>query len=320
MRKGQHPESSPSRIPQGLRRLLDLLRSTRAEYERDQARYFAVAMVYYAFISLEPLLLLVAVLMLRSPRVAAVIEEHILRFVETNFGNDLALTVDQRLDSLQQISVIATFLSLAGLLVGASVLFHDLRVSFQNIWKHQEPRESGPLPLAYVKRTFREHVFAFAMMGTAGLLLIGAFALFAAVQWLSGLFGNAAIAHNPTGSIFALLGSFIVFTLTFALLFKFLPPVQLRWRHVWLAAVLCATAWVVSTETLALYGAYFGSLTLPGALGALLAMTVWLNLVSQVVFYGAELCKVVASRERQSDATPASRRERRVGEPRRRTG
>jgi len=137
------------------------------------------------------------------------------------------------------------------------------------------------------------------MMATAGLLLIAAFALFAAVQWLSGLFGNAAIAHNPTGSIFALLGSFIVFTLTFAFLFKFLPPVQLRWRHVWLAAVLCATAWIVSTEILALYGAYFGSLSLPGALGALLAMTVWLNLVSQVVFYGAELCKVVASRDRQ---------------------
>src|SRR5262245_4682538 len=120
------------------------------------------------------------------------------------------------------------------------------------------------------------------------------------LQWLTGLFGKATITHKPTDSIFALLGSFIVFTATFALLFKFLPPVQLRWRHVWLAAVLCATAWIVSTEMLALYGAYFGSLTIPGVLGALLAMTVWLNLVSQVVFYGAELCKVIARREGQS--------------------
>src|SRR5262249_50644949 len=149
--------------------------------------------------------------------------------------------------------------------------------------------------------------------------------------WLSGIFGNAAIAHNTIGSIFALLSAFIVFTLTFALLFKFLPPVRLRWRHVWLAAVLCATAWIVSTELLALYGAYFGSLTVPGALGALLAITVWLNLVSQVVFYGAELCKVVASREGQvvrgrdfmqpsEDATRGTRAERRNSEPRRRAG
>src|SRR5262245_30804343 len=334
MQKGQHTQSAPSRIRQRLRRLLDLLRSTRAEYQRDQARYFAVAMVYYAFISLEPMLFLLVAslgLMLHSPRFAAVAEQHILRFVNTNFANDLAVVIDQRLERLQQISVVATVISLVGLLAGASVLFHELRVSFQNIWKHQEPTESGPLPLVYVKRTFREHVFAFAMMGMAGMLVIGAFALFAAVQWLSGIFGNAAIAHNAIGSIIALLGSFIVFTITFALLFKFLPPVQLRWRHVWLAAVLCATAWIVSTELLALYGAYFGSLTVPGALGSLLAITVWLNLVSQVVFYGAELCKVVAGREGQfvrgrdfmqpsDDPTSARRIEGRVGEPRRRAG
>src|SRR5215468_1113008 len=100
MEKGQHPESSPSGIRQRLRRFIGLLRSTRAEYQRDQARYFAVAMVYYAFISLEPLLFLAVTslgLMLRSPRFAAVTEQQILGFIETNFGNDLALTINQRL-------------------------------------------------------------------------------------------------------------------------------------------------------------------------------------------------------------------------------
>src|SRR5262245_9385033 len=319
MKKGRYSSRWLWSARRRMRRFVDLLRSTRAEYQRDQARYFAVAMVYYAFISLEPLLFLAVTslgLMLRSPRFAAVAEQQILGYVETNFGHDLALTINQRLDSLQEISVIATILSLAGLMAGASVLFHELRVSFQNIWKHQEPTESGPRPVVYVKRRVREHVLAFALMGTAGLLLIVAFALFAAVQWLSGLFGNAATSHNPKGAIVALLGAFIVFTLTFALLFKFLPPVHLRWRHVLLAAVLCAGAWIVSTETLALYGAYFGSLSIPGAFGGLLAITVWLNLVSQMVFYGAELCKVVASR----DGRFGSRGEPRVGEPRRRTG
>ena len=99
----------------------------------------------------------------------------------------------------------------------------------------------------------------------------------------------------------------------------------------WFAAALCALGWIVSTELLALYGAYFGDITVPGMLGALLATTVWLNLVSQVVFYGAELCKVSASRDRSfgrsrnpkrpSDhATPARRVERHIGELRRRTG
>src|SRR5262249_6150487 len=120
-----------------VRRLVDLLRSTRAEYERDQARYFAVAMVYYAFVSLEPMLcLLVALLglMLRSSRFAAVEAQHVLRVIENSFGHDLALAIDQRLDSLQQVSLFAALVSLAGLMAGAAVLFHELRVSFQTIW------------------------------------------------------------------------------------------------------------------------------------------------------------------------------------------
>ena len=73
MKKGQYLIWSPFRISERLRGLFDLLRSTRAEYQRDQARYFAVAMVYYAFISLEPMLFLVVAslgLMLHSPRFA----------------------------------------------------------------------------------------------------------------------------------------------------------------------------------------------------------------------------------------------------------
>ena len=33
-----------------------------------------------------------------------------------------------------------------------------------------------------------------------------------------------------------------------------------------------------------------------GALGAMLAVMLWMNIVSQVLFFGAELCKVVAAK------------------------
>jgi len=40
--------------------------------------------------------------------------------------------------------------------------------------------------------------------------------------------------------------------ITFASMFKCLPPVRMRWRDVWLAALLCAVSWVVASELLAL--------------------------------------------------------------------
>jgi membrane protein len=316
-----------------VRRFLVLLRSAWVEYERDHARYFAVAMVYYALVSLVPMLLLVLAalgLLLRFSTFAASAEQQLLLVIEDSFGTQLGTTIEQLLDRLQQESVVATFISLAGLLLTASVLFKHLRLSFRAIWRYQPPLVSGSARVV-ARTTFLEQVKAFAMMAVAGMLLLVALGLFAAVQRLSGLFGEAPLG-DATGWLLALAGALVIVTFTFALLFKFLPPVPLAWRHVWLAAVLCAAAWIITAEMLALYGAYFaGSASAAGAVGGLLAIMVWMNTVSQALFYGAELCKVVASRdgyvpldsrsiERPEGASPAPPVDRRVSQPRRRAG
>ena len=332
-RQGGPPAQISERISQRGRRFFALLRSAWVEYERDHARYFAVAMVYYALVSLVPMLLLLMAglgLLLRFSDFAASAEQQVLLVVETRFGGELRATIEQLLDRLQQESVVATLVSLAGLLLTASVLLKQLRLTFRAIWKYQPPLVSGSA-LTVVRMTFLEQVMAFAMMATGGVLLLVALALFAAVQWLSGLFGNAPLLRDATSWLLALATPLAVFTLTFALLFKFLPPVRLPWRHVWLASVLCAAAWIIAAEILALYGARFGTFSAYGVIGGLLAIMLWMNLVSQVLFYGAELCKVVAWREghggsgrnaaeRPGRASPALPVERRANEPRRRAG
>ncbi len=283
---------------QRVRGLWTLLRSAWVEYERDHARFFAAAMIFYAFLSLEPiLLLLMATLgfLLSHYAFASGVEQRVLGFVDETFGSDLSQVIEKGLDSLQHGSVLAILVGLGGVVVAASVLFHELRESFDGIWK--QPVDVSLSPTRIAKRTLLEHVVAFAIMVVAGMLLMAAIGLFAAVQWLSGLFGNATVFHSVVGSIVAAVGSMLVLTLTFALVFKFLPPVRMLWRHVWLAAILCALAWLITSEILALVGAYFGRLSAPGVIGALLAFTLWLNLVTQMLFFGAELCKVVASRD-----------------------
>ena len=329
MEQGHH-ESPPSRLTQRVRQFLSLLQSAKDEYDRDHARYFAVAMIYYALVSLEPLLLLLiaGLGLLHGSAYAAAAEQQVLRSVEGRFGPELTQMLSTRLDWLQQESTLVTLLSLVGLMVTGSVLFHQLRLSFRSIWKQKPSRV--PLPLVVLGKTFTEQGIAFAMMGSAGLLLLAALGLFAAVQWFSGLFGNTP-TFKGVASILALTGPLLVFTLTFALAFKFLPPVRLHWRHVLPASILCAAVWIVTAEILALYSAYFGRLSTIGVIGAILALTLWMNLVSQVMFFGAEMCKVLAVRDglvvRSKDAieapTDAERKpfvERRVGEPRRRAG
>jgi membrane protein len=280
------------------RALFDLLRTTWAEYERDYAGFLASAMIYYALVSLVPLILLllsVLGLLLRFSDVAAAAEIRLLGVVANKFGNELPVTIGRLLDQLQQGSIIASGISLVGLLVTGSALFKKLRLSFRAIWKYEPPLVSGSVRTV-VRMTLLEQVKSFLLVLVAGLLLVGSLALVAIIQWLTGLFSHVPMAADTTAWLLALPIPVIIVTLTFALLFKLLPPVRLQWRDVSLAAVLCAGAWFIAAEILALYVLYFGTtLGTYGAIGGLLIAMFWMNIVSQSLFYGAELCKVMAS-------------------------
>ena len=277
------------------------------EYERDRARYLAVAMVYYALVSLVPLLLLMLAglgLLLRFSTIAADARGQVLAGIDANLGPELALTIKRLLTSLQQESIIATVISLAGVLLTASVLFKHLRLSFRAIWKHEPPLVSGPVRTV-VLATILERLIAFVMVLGGGGLLLAAFVLIAAAGWLHRLLGSPLLLGQLTPWLLGALSSFVFAAIAFAALFKILPPVAMRWRDLWLATLLCALAWVVAGELLALYATFFGdSLGAYGALGAMLAFMLWMNIVSQVLFFGAELCKVVSTRA-TAGAVPA---------------
>ena len=124
------------------RAFIGLLRTAWRQYELDHAGYFASAMVYYALVSLVPLLLLLLAvlgLLLRYSELAAAAEQQVLRTIESSVGTSLAATIEQSLAQLEEESLLATAVGLAGLLLTASVLFRQLRLSFRAIWGYAPP-------------------------------------------------------------------------------------------------------------------------------------------------------------------------------------
>jgi len=181
--------------------------------------------------------------------------------------------------------------SVLALLITGSTLFRHLRLSFRALWKHEPPLAARSVRVA-IRETLQEQAMAFLMLLTAGALLTLTLGLIAVVHWLSGFFSELPRFCDTAGWLLALPVPLILATLTFALLFRFLPPVPLTWRHVRLASVLCGVAWIVGADLLALYVS-FGESSPYGAIGAVLAVMLWMNFMSQVLFYGAEVCKVV---------------------------
>jgi membrane protein len=283
-----------------MRRFVALLREAWTEYERDYARYYAVAVVYYALVSLVPLLLLLLAtlgLVLHLSTSAAEAEQAILETVGASLGPELRMTLEEFLQRLRHDSAVVTFISLSGLLLAASVLFKHLRLTFRAVWRKDPPLASPTLFVA-LRATLMERAIAFLMVLGGGALLLASFVILAAVQWAATLASSLPMLGTQVAFLLALPAPVLIASATFALFFKVLPPVSLAWRHVWLASVICGVAWVIGAEALTLYGSFLGKHGTPyGALGAVLVVMLWMNLISQMLFIGAELCKTVYLRQ-----------------------
>ncbi len=274
-----------------------MLRAAWVEYERDRGRYLAAAMAYYAFVSLVPLLLLllsVIGLLLRFSEGAAEVERRLLEQIALRFGSEIHGTIESLLDTLQKESLGATVLAVAGLLLTASVLFRHLRMSFRAIWKRDPPLIAGRVG-SVVRETILERALSFVMVLGGGALLLAALTLIAVSQWIVRAVGGLPLLGSAVEQVLPPAGSVLLAAITFAILYKVLPPVRLGWNDIWLAVLVSTIAWVVAAEILALYGLYLGSApSASGAFGGLLVLMLWMNVVFQMLFFGAELCKVVA--------------------------
>jgi len=296
---------SASRARTHLKATLSLLRAAWQEFERDHARYLATAMVYYALVSLVPLLLLMLALLgllLRFSDVARNAEQQLRSVIDASVGTSVGTTIEQLLQQLQRESIVTGIVSVVALMLTASALFRHLRLSFRAMWKYTPPLVAGGLRVT-LRATVAQWVAAYLMVLAGGLTLVVALALITITQWLSGLLTRLPLFELIPAWVIALPSSMILVGLTLFLLFKYLPPRPLPWRHVWLATTLCTLVWIIAAELLTLFGVFFRrSPSTLGAFGALLALMLWCNAVSQLLFYGAEVCKVSYARESSGDS------------------
>ncbi len=280
-----------------IKRYAALLREAWFEYQRDRARYLAVAMIYYAGVSLIPLLVLVLSglgLLVRFWPNGVAAERDVHQAIEGYIGPDGLAAAQSLLEVLRQESYIAMFVGLVGIAFTSAKLFKQLRHAFRAIW-HYEPVLTSGSVRTVVRTTILEQVTAFLMLLGGGGLLLAAFVLVASTRWLNDrvfdVLGGVPMLSRTVGYLITAAGGLALAIITYWPLFRFLPPVKITWRAAWPATLISAVAWVLAIEFLSMYARWFGD-SATGALAGLFAALLWMNTMSQVLFFGAELCKV----------------------------
>jgi membrane protein len=288
------------------------LKTTINEWIEAEPFQLAAALSYYTLFSLAPLLLIaIGVAGFVFGREAA--QNQIVETLQGMIGQDSAKTVQEMIQASNEkpkTGMISTIIGFVALLFGAGGVVGQLQTSLNKIW------EVTPKPGQGIWGFLRQRFFSFAMVLAIGFLLLVSLVVTAVLSsftgMLSSLLGGATLIAHAVD----ILVSFGFVTLLFALIYKYVPDVEIEWRDVWVGAALTAVLFTIGKYLIGLYIGTSGVSSTFGAAGSLITILVWVYYSSLIFFLGAEFTRVYATQygsgvapaenAQQMDAAPQS--------------
>lgn len=267
-----------------------LVHSTFASWLTDDAQRLAAALAYYTVFSLAPILIIV--IGLTSLYLGSVkAQQEILRQLTGLVGVESATLVHDMVDAglRRRDSWRATMIGLVTLLIGASGAFAQLQGALNQVWGVRPNPKKGLLVI------LRARFFSFAMILVVGFLLLVSLVLSA---WLASLANVIAYLLPDVDLVLRVLNfilSVSAITFLFALIYKVLPDVNIRWRDVWGGAFGTALLFSLGKYAIGLYLGNSAVATSFGAAGALVVILIWIYYSAQIFLFGAEFIQVYAN-------------------------
>ncbi len=275
--------------------LPSLLRETVKTWLRDGTTKWSAALAYFTIFALSPLLfLIIAIVSLIYGETAA--ENQLLAQVSTIIGSQAAQLIQTILTNAQDqgSGIIATVVGIATILFAATGIFTQLKEALNHIWG-VVPNKTESFQ-ASVKVFIRNRLWGFVILISIGLLFIAFMAFSAFISTLSPLiqqYLNLPISVIQLADIYL---SFILATILFTLVIRFLSDVTVAWLNIVLGSMVAAFLFTIGMMFIDIYITFSGIRSTYGAAGALTVLLFWLFFSYQVFFFGVELVKTYSQR------------------------
>jgi membrane protein len=267
------------------------LKTTINEWVEAEPFQLAAALSYYTLFSLAPLLLIaIGVAGFVFGREAA--QNQIVETLQGMIGQESAQTVQEMIQESNEkpkTGMISTIIGFVALLFGAGGVVGQLQTSLNRIW------EVAPKPGQGIWGFIRQRFFSFAMVLAIGFLLLVSLVVTAVLSSFTGMLSSFLGEATFVAHAVDLLVSFAFVTLIFALIYKYVPDIEIQWRDVWVGAALTSILFTVGKYLIGLYIGTSGVSSTFGAAGSLITILVWVYYSSLIFFLGAEFTRVYAT-------------------------
>ena len=267
-----------------------LVKAASVAWVADYAPSMGAALAYYSVFSLAPLLLIVIAIAGMVFGQDAVRGEVFVQ-LQSLLGAEAAKSIEGLLASVSKPAegMASTIIGVTLLLVGATSVFGELQDALDRIWRAPARDRSGGL-----WGLVRARLLSFGMILGVAFLLMVSLVLSAVVAALGKLWSGAFGEWALLAQLLDLAVGFVMTTGVFAMIYKIMPRVSVKWRDVWLGAAVTS---ILFTGGRFLIGLYIGRSDLAsgfGAAGSLIVVFVWVYYSAQIFLLGAEFTWIYA--------------------------
>jgi len=266
--------------------LKPFLQEVSAVLSRSRTPRLAAALAYYSLFSLAPMLFIalwVASLFLKDPSQYSQLYSRIAGVLGTDTADLLRSAVTSFAENQYGGNLLVTLVWLGALLFASTGLFSSLKDALNTIW---EIPLAGENPILQI---IKGRILAFLLVLGAGFLFVLAAFANLITSYIASIF--------PFERSLNVINNMVVIILAFlsiALLYKILPDIRVRWRDVWIGALISSILILIGSRLMGIYLSYSKLGSAFQAAGALVVLLVSVYYMMQMFLFGAVITRVYA--------------------------
>lgn len=250
----------------------------------------SASLAYYTTFSLGPLMIVIIFIAGRffgEEAVQGQIYDQMKSFIGSNAAEQIQTIIKNA--AISNKSGMAAIIGVITLLIGATTVFGEIQDSINSIWGVKAKPKAGIMKLVMTR------LLSFGMIASLGFLLLVSLAVTAMVEAIGNrlkeIFPDVAVVLLYIVNLIITLG---VITALFAIIFKVLPDIKIKWKAIWPGAIATAILFMIGKFLISVYIAKSNIGSTYGTAGSMVILIVWVYYSAMILYFGAEFTKAYA--------------------------
>ena len=268
-----------------------VVKKTFQEFLRNDSFTYASSIAYYTIFSL-PAILIISLSIGSAFYEHSLVQQQLVQEAGKLIGVESAREIEKMVihANYDTSGKLARVIGIITLAVSATSVFLSLQSSLNNMWGIK------PKPVKGLIRFITNRLLSLAMVISLGFLLLVSLVIDTVLAFFQQrlIILMKGLALQLISGVNVMI-SLMLATVIFGLIFKVLPDARIKWRDVWVGALVTTILFTVGKF---LIGFYLGNSSFNsayGAAGSLVLILVWIYYSTVIMLYGAQLTSVYAA-------------------------